>query len=67
MTKRNTLGYGAEWAVWFWRSLDEHLLGEFDRLIERRNYTNCSEAIRDLIRNDLVEQQRGDNQPTVGY
>ncbi|MFO0731988.1 MAG: nickel-responsive transcriptional regulator NikR [Nitrospiraceae bacterium] len=66
MTKRNTSKQGGNGLVRFGVSLDEHLLGEFDRLIERRNYTNRSEAIRDLIRNDLVEQQWGDNQPTVG-
>ncbi|MFZ1764828.1 MAG: ribbon-helix-helix protein, CopG family, partial [Nitrospira sp.] len=30
-------------------SLDQDLLADFDRLIERRRYTNRSEAIRDLI------------------
>ena len=37
-------------------SLDEELLGEFDRLCERTGYTNRSEAIRDLIRAKLVSE-----------
>jgi CopG family nickel-responsive transcriptional regulator len=35
-------------------AISEDLLEEFDRLIERRGYTNRSEAFRDLIRNELV-------------
>jgi CopG family nickel-responsive transcriptional regulator len=31
-------------------------LGKFDRLIARRGYTNRSEAFRDLIREQLVEE-----------
>lgn len=46
-------------------SLDRHLLVEFDRLIERRKYTNRSEAIRDLIRDSLVGQQWDENKDTV--
>ena len=40
--------------VRFGVSLDHHLLDEFDKHIERRNYTNRSEALRDLIRDNLV-------------
>ena len=36
-------------------SLDQQLLERFDGLIARKGYVNRSEAIRDLIRNDLVE------------
>ncbi len=46
-------------------SLDEDLLAEFDRLIERRSYTNRSEAIRDLIRDSLVGQEWNENRDTV--
>jgi CopG family nickel-responsive transcriptional regulator len=35
-------------------AIGEDLLEQFDRLIERRGYTNRSEAFRDLIRNELV-------------
>ncbi len=38
-------------------SLDESLLGKFDRVIARKGYTNRSEAIRDLIRDSLVREQ----------
>ncbi len=38
-------------------SLSEALLEEFDRLIEEKGYTNRSEAIRDLIREKLVEEE----------
>ena len=46
-------------------SLDQDLLAEFDRLIERRSYTNRSEAIRDLIRDSLVGQEWNENKDTV--
>ncbi len=35
-------------------SLERDLLQKFDRLITKKGYTNRSEAIRDLIREDLV-------------
>lgn len=38
-------------------SLEDGLLKKFDALIERKNYTNRSEAIRDLIRQELVKQE----------
>jgi CopG family nickel-responsive transcriptional regulator len=38
-------------------SLDETLLAKFDRVIARKGYTNRSEAIRDLIRDNLVREQ----------
>ena len=38
-------------------SLPEELLGKFDANIEKRGYDNRSEAIRDLIRNDLVQSE----------
>lgn len=38
-------------------SLDKDLLEKFDRLIRERNYSNRSEAFRDLIRQELVQQQ----------
>lgn len=37
-------------------AIDSDLLGKFDRLIGRRGYTNRSEAFRDLIRDELVEE-----------
>jgi len=38
-------------------SMDARLLDKFDALIERKGYANRSEAIRDLIRAQLVEEQ----------
>ena len=43
--------------VRFGVSLDHHLLDDFDRHIQRRKYTNRSEALRDLIRDNLVGQE----------
>jgi len=43
--------------VRFGVSLDHHLLDGFDRHIEQRKYTNRSEALRDLIRDQLVSQE----------
>lgn len=52
--------------VRFGVSLDRHLLEEFDRHIRRRRYTNRSEAIRDLIRANLVGDEWDENKETVG-
>lgn len=38
-------------------SIDADLLENFDRLIAERNYENRSEALRDLIRDELVQQK----------
>ncbi|MFW6324523.1 MAG: nickel-responsive transcriptional regulator NikR [Desulfovibrionales bacterium] len=38
-------------------SLDSELLEKFDRLTEERSYQTRSEAISDLIRNSLVQQE----------
>jgi len=38
-------------------SLEKGLLDKFDQLIKERNYTNRSEAFRDLIRQELVKKQ----------
>ncbi len=37
-------------------AIDTDLLNKFDKLIGKRGYTNRSEAFRDLIRDELVEQ-----------
>ena len=49
-------------------SIDQQLLDNFDRLITNKGYVNRSEAIRDMIRNALVEDQvdRADTTPTIG-
>jgi CopG family nickel-responsive transcriptional regulator len=43
--------------VRFGVSLDKELLLQFDRIIKGQKYTNRSEAIRDLIREDLVKRE----------
>jgi len=43
--------------VRFGVSMDDRLLANFDKLIEGKGYSNRSEAVRDLIRNALVEEQ----------
>jgi len=47
--------------VRFGVSLDKSLLDRFDDLIRKKQYTNRSEALRDLIRSELVQRewQRG--------
>ena len=47
-------------------SLDENLLKEFDRLITKRGYQNRSEAVRDLIRRALLEENVDSNKSAVG-
>ena len=37
-------------------AINDDLLEEFDKLIGKRGYTNRSEAFRDLIRNELVQE-----------
>ena len=38
-------------------SIPGELLGRFDQLIARQGYTNRSEALRDLVRDRLVEEE----------
>ncbi|MEN8142045.1 MAG: nickel-responsive transcriptional regulator NikR [Thermodesulfobacteriota bacterium] len=54
--------------VRFGVSIDERLLGKFDLLIADKGYSNRSEAVRDLIRNTLVEDKwdHGDDEEMVG-
>jgi len=40
-------------------AISEDLLKEFDALIARRSYTNRSEAFRDLVRKELVDEISG--------
>lgn len=43
--------------VRFGVSIDQDLLSDFDRLIAERRYANRSEAIRDLIREVLIQKK----------
>lgn len=47
-------------------SLDKRLLERFDRLIQDRSYTNRSEALRDLIRQEFVKDEWDQGQEVAG-
>jgi CopG family nickel-responsive transcriptional regulator len=47
-------------------SLEEDLLDNFDRLIKKRKYTNRSEAIRDLIRQELLKKDLEEDREVAG-
>lgn len=47
-------------------SLEERLLESFDQAIAKKGYIKRSEAIRDLIRAFLVEQEWEEGEETVG-
>lgn len=46
-------------------SMKDNLLKKFDQLIEKKNYPNRSEAIRDLIRKAIVEDEWESSDETV--
>jgi len=47
-------------------SIEEELIAAFDELCHRRGWTNRSEAIRDAIRRQLVEQEWVAGEEVVG-
>ena len=47
-------------------SLERRLLEKFDSLIKKRGYSNRSEAIRDLIREDLVKKEWAEDERIAG-
>ena len=52
--------------VRFGVSLEKSLLDKFDTLIKGRKYTNRSEALRDLIRQEFVQKQWKEGQKVAG-
>ena len=52
--------------VRFGVSLPKSLIEKFDKLIKRKNYPNRSEAIRDLIRQSLIDEEVQSNLEVVG-
>jgi CopG family nickel-responsive transcriptional regulator len=52
--------------VRFGISLEKDLLSRFDRRIRSKNYTNRSEAIRDLIRDELVKEEWQEGEEVTG-
>jgi len=47
-------------------SLDKDLLEKFDLLIKNKNYSNRSEAFRDLIRQELVKKEWREDREVAG-
>lgn len=47
-------------------SLEKELIDKFDRLIHERDYTNRSEAFRDLIRQELIRKQWSEGKEIAG-
>jgi len=48
-------------------SIEPELLKKFDRLIKKEGYQNRSEAIRDLVRKNLIAEKNKDpNQKAIG-
>jgi CopG family transcriptional regulator, nickel-responsive regulator len=47
-------------------SLDKALLDKFDRYIRERNYSNRSEAFRDLIRQELIKKEWQESDDVAG-
>ena len=52
--------------VRFGVSFSKDLLDRFDKLIKERNYTNRSEALRDLIRQEFVKKEWVDGEDIAG-
>ncbi|HPI93246.1 MAG TPA: nickel-responsive transcriptional regulator NikR [Deltaproteobacteria bacterium] len=52
--------------VRFGVSLEGRLLEKFDRLIEKSGYATRSEALRDLIRQELVKKEWEEDQEVAG-
>lgn len=51
--------------VRFGISINKDLLNKFDHLMNEKGFNNRSEAIRDLIRNQLVEEEWTNNEQEV--
>ena len=47
-------------------SLPKDLLDKFDQLIREKNYTNRSEALRDLIRQELIKKEWQEGKEIAG-
>lgn len=47
-------------------SMDAELLADFDELIRQRGYANRSEALRDLVREQLVQREWEEDVEVVG-
>ena len=47
-------------------SLEKSLLETWDKLLQQKGYTNRSEALRDIIRQELVKQEWHEGKEVVG-
>jgi CopG family nickel-responsive transcriptional regulator len=47
-------------------SVERVLLNKFDQLIKKRGYSNRSEALRDLIREELIREEWKENREIAG-
>lgn len=47
-------------------SIEDNLLKKFDKLISKKGYSTRSEALRDLIRQELVKKEWEENQDVAG-
>lgn len=65
-TKKNKSKIEMSGIVRFGVSIDKRLLNKFDKFIKKEKYSNRSEAIRDLIRKDLVEEQWQTGKEVIG-
>ncbi|HOI08776.1 MAG TPA: nickel-responsive transcriptional regulator NikR [Deltaproteobacteria bacterium] len=52
--------------VRFGVSLESSLLEKFDRLIKKKSYSTRSEALRDLIRQELIKKEWEDDEEVAG-
>lgn len=52
--------------VRFGVSLEKKLLDKFDSFIRERNYTNRSEALRDMIRQELIKKEWVEGEDVAG-
>jgi len=52
--------------VRFGVSLEKKLLDKFDNFIRERNYTNRSEALRDMIRQELIKKEWIEGEDVAG-
>jgi CopG family nickel-responsive transcriptional regulator len=52
--------------VRFGVSLEKELLAKFDAFIRNRNYTNRSEAFRDMIRQELIKKEWLEGEDVAG-
>lgn len=47
-------------------SVPKDLLEEFDQIIKKKGYSSRSEAVRDLMRDDVVEQSIAEDKEVIG-